>query len=103
MTVCTHEVAFGDFVEDPALAMCPVYQGAQLSDLDLAGPMIPLHRRRMEDAAAVRARSVLLESSIPLDDLSPVATLLLEPAWTGSAVIRRVVIAAARLAPRLLD
>lgn len=78
MTVCTHEVAFGDFLEQPPPTPRPLDQGTDVGDFDLAWAMIPLHRCRVENSAAVGAGSVALEASIELDDLAPIAPLLLE-------------------------
>lgn len=103
MTVCTDEIAFGDFSQHAPSTSRPIDQIADVGSLGDTRPVIPRHRRRVKDTATVRARTIALEVSVPLDQFAPVAAFLLESNATSAAMVCSVVFAPTSLAPCLAD
>jgi hypothetical protein len=78
MTVCTHEIALGDLVEDGLSAESPDHH-AHLAPLISAGAVVEGHCRLMEDAAAVGARLSVFEGLVPGSHRDAPLPLLLTP------------------------
>src|SRR5690348_3668564 len=94
MTVCTHEVALCDLVED-RLATEASHHHAHLTPLLCAWPVIPGHRCRMKHAAAIDARFPILERLVPRASRKPTFSLLREPHVAFRQVVLTVIDAAA--------
>ena len=102
MTVSTYEVALGDLFENLPFAVRLADHRADVERLPLRRPVIPRHRRVMEPAAAIRARSIL-QRAIPIRKLRVVSLLLCDPPPACAAMVVGIVCAPARSTDRLMD
>ena len=102
MTVCTYELALLQLpVELPRLA--GPYERADVIELLFARKVIPFHRRWMEVAAAIRTGRRSLDLVIQGYELCAVLFGLSSSFLRVTRVVRAVVLAPARLAPRLVS
>jgi hypothetical protein len=101
VAVGAYEIAFGDLVQNPALAVRP-QKVAHIRELLVAWAVVPLHGCRVEGDAAVGAGLPFLQAEIPGDELRMALFLLTEARRAGRTVVGGVVTTAAGLAPCLV-
>lgn len=101
MTVCTYELAL--------LHFCPrlprftfLNQVAHICELQVSRKVIPGHRCRVENAAAVSTRSRTLKTIVQLDQALAVLLRLSPAPNTVSGEVLAIVVTPAGLAPRLM-
>ena len=92
MAVGADQLALRDLVEDRLAPKAAKGHHADLAALRRTRQMIPVHRCMVEDPAAVRARSVALEPSIPLEEFAPMLFAHATPLDACALPVRRVVL-----------
>jgi hypothetical protein len=100
MAIRAHELALGDFSARQNRAAA-LDQRADVVELLATGRVIPRHRRRMERASTIRARSLALEPVVPLGKRPTTLAHLRLPTLSVAGVVFAVVLTSALLAPCL--
>src|SRR5436305_14338890 len=86
MAIRAHELAFGDFGQDGALAEPSPHEQTDLADLRSAGQMVPCHRGRRKHLPAISAR-LAFQRDVPRPNLLMSPLLLRQPDRSRSLMV----------------